>query len=70
MGYGLLCVLYPEDVFDLAGRIDGALTAYACGDALGVPWENAPIGGLLPARSNSCPPARDGHAGRPPTTRP
>jgi ADP-ribosylglycohydrolase/tetratricopeptide (TPR) repeat protein len=42
MGYGLLCVLYPEDVFDLAGRIDGALIAYACGDALGVPWENAP----------------------------
>ena len=42
MGYGLLCVLYPEDVFDLAGRIDGALTAYACGDALGVPWENRP----------------------------
>src|SRR5689334_8754128 len=40
MGYGLLCVLYLEDVFDLAGRIDGALTAYACGDALGVPWEN------------------------------
>ena len=56
MGYGLLCVLYPEDVFDLAGRIDGALTAYACGDALGVPWENAPVGGTpsqieqLPAR--------------------
>jgi len=23
-------------------RIDGALTAYACGDALGVPWENQP----------------------------
>ena len=40
MGYGLLCVLYPQDVFDLAGRIDGALTAYACGDALGVPWES------------------------------
>ncbi len=56
MGYGLLCVLYPEDVFDLAGRIDGALTAYACGDALGVPWENAPMGATpsqieqLPAR--------------------
>ena len=56
MGYGLLCVQYPEDVFDLAGRIDGALTAYACGDALGVPWENAPVGGTpsqieqLPAR--------------------
>jgi len=39
MGYG---VLYPEDVFDLAGRIDGALTAYACGDALGLPWESPP----------------------------
>jgi ADP-ribosylglycohydrolase len=35
-------VLYPEDVFDLAGRIDGALTAYACGDALGLPWESPP----------------------------
>src|SRR6266567_1206746 len=42
MGYGLLCVLYPQDVFDLAGRIDGALTAYACGDALGLPWESPP----------------------------
>ena len=56
MGYGLLCVLYPGDVFDLADHIDGALTAYACGDALGVPWENAPIGATpsqieqLPAR--------------------
>ena len=46
MGYGLLCVLYPEDVFDLAGRIDGALTAYACGDALGVPWESRPGAGV------------------------
>jgi len=42
MGYGLLCVLYPEEVFDLAVRIDGALTVYACGDALGVPWESPP----------------------------
>ncbi len=42
MGYGLLCVLYPEEVFDLTARIDGALTAYACGDALGVPWESPP----------------------------
>ncbi len=42
MGYSLLCVLYPEDVFDLAGRIDGALTAYACGDALGLPLESPP----------------------------
>ncbi|HEX3964941.1 MAG TPA: ADP-ribosylglycohydrolase family protein [Trebonia sp.] len=34
--------MYPEEVFDLGDRIDGALTAYACGDALGVPWESAP----------------------------
>jgi hypothetical protein len=48
MGYGLLCVMYPDDVFDLAGRIYGALTAYACGDALGVPrWQ-------LPARISLC----------------
>ena len=58
MGYGLLCVLYPEDVFDLAGRIDGALTAYACGDALGVPWENAPIG-ATPSQMEQLP-AREG----------
>jgi hypothetical protein len=51
MGYGLLCVLYPEDVFDLAGRVDGALTAYACGDALGVPWENAPAADVGAAAS-------------------
>ena len=31
------------------GRIDGALTAYACGDALGVPWESAPRERRLPA---------------------
>ncbi len=43
MGYGLLCVLYPAEVFDLAARIDGALTAYACGDALGLPWEGVPV---------------------------
>jgi ADP-ribosylglycohydrolase/tetratricopeptide (TPR) repeat protein len=51
MGYGLLCVLYPQDVFDLAGRIDGALTAYACGDALGVPWENVPVADVGAAAS-------------------
>ncbi|HEX8008289.1 MAG TPA: ADP-ribosylglycohydrolase family protein [Trebonia sp.] len=44
MGYGLLCVMYPGEVFDLGQRTDGALTAYACGDALGVPWETAPNG--------------------------
>ena len=42
MGYGLLCLMYPEVVCDLSERIDGALTAYACGDALGLPWESRP----------------------------
>jgi hypothetical protein len=61
MGHGLLCVLYPQDVFDLAGRIDGALTAYACGDALGVPWES-PSGadvGVDPGQIEQLP-AREG----------
>lgn len=40
MGYGLLCLMYPKEVYDLGERIAGALTAYACGDALGVPWES------------------------------
>jgi ADP-ribosylglycohydrolase len=61
MGYGLLCVLYPEDVFDLAGRIDGALTAYACGDALGVPWESPSNGNVGAAASQiEQLPAREG----------
>jgi len=42
MGYGLLNLMYPEEIYDLGERIAGALTAYACGDALGVPWENTP----------------------------
>jgi ADP-ribosylglycohydrolase/tetratricopeptide (TPR) repeat protein len=42
MGYGLLNLMYPEEVYDFGERIAGALTAYASGDALGVPWENTP----------------------------
>ena len=60
MGCGLLCVLYPEDVFDLAGRIDGALTAYACGDALGVPWENRPAANTASPGQIEQLPAREG----------
>ena len=60
MGYGLLCVLYPEEVFDLAGRIDGALTAYACGDALGVPWENVAANADATAGQIEQLPAREG----------
>jgi len=35
-------VVYPDVANDLSERIAGALTAYACGDALGLPWENEP----------------------------
>jgi ADP-ribosyl-[dinitrogen reductase] hydrolase len=42
MGYGLLSLMYPDTAYDLCERIAGALTAYAYGDALGLPWENKP----------------------------
>jgi tetratricopeptide (TPR) repeat protein len=72
MGYGLLGLMYPEEVYDLGERIAGALTAYAYGDALGVPWETRPRQIRLSrrARSSSYPPGRDGHAALPPTTQP
>jgi len=61
MGYGLLCLMYPEEVYDLGERIAGALTAYACGDALGLPWENAPKADvdITPSQIEQLP-ARDG----------
>jgi ADP-ribosylglycohydrolase/tetratricopeptide (TPR) repeat protein len=43
MGYGLLRHLYPDIAHGLAERIAGALTAYAYGDALGVPWEGRQV---------------------------
>jgi len=45
MGYGVLGLMYPDVAYDLGERIAGALTAYACGDALGLPWESAPGAG-------------------------
>jgi ADP-ribosyl-[dinitrogen reductase] hydrolase len=42
MRYGLLRHLYPDIAYSIAERIAGALTAYAYGDALGVPWEGQP----------------------------
>jgi ADP-ribosylglycohydrolase/tetratricopeptide (TPR) repeat protein len=60
-GYGLLNRLYPAEVYDLGERIAGALTAYACGDALGVPWENASQGSAVPpAGQVEQVPAREG----------
>ncbi len=47
-GYGLLRHLYPAVTYPLADRIAGAVTAYACGDALGLPWE-----GFLPAGASA-----------------
>jgi ADP-ribosylglycohydrolase len=40
--YGLLRHLYPATAFLVADRIAAALTAYTCGDALGLPWEGQP----------------------------
>ncbi len=42
-GYRLLQIMYPDDAFSTAERIEAALTAYACGDAFGLPWENVPV---------------------------
>lgn len=44
---------------DTADRVAGALTAYACGDALGLPWENRPLDGVGPTEIEALP-ARDG----------
>jgi len=61
MGYGLLNRMYPEEVYDLGERIAGALTAYACGDALGLPWENAFRASAVPPASQvEQMPAREG----------
>lgn len=47
-GYELLRHLYPEVTYPVAERIAGAMTAYACGDALGVPWEGSAPSGVGP----------------------
>ncbi len=50
---------YPVVAHLLADRIAGAMTAYACGDALGLPWEQFPPSGASPAQIEALP-ARDG----------
>ncbi len=58
-GYELLRHLYPLVAYTLADRIAGAVTAYACGDALGLPWENFPPAGASTAEIEGLP-AREG----------
>jgi ADP-ribosylglycohydrolase/tetratricopeptide (TPR) repeat protein len=41
-GFGLLATLFPDLAFAYDARIAGGLFAYACGDALGLPWEGSP----------------------------
>jgi ADP-ribosyl-[dinitrogen reductase] hydrolase len=60
MGYGLLRYLYPGVAYGLGDRIAGSLTAYACGDALGVPWEGQPAGDAATAAEIERLPARKG----------
>jgi ADP-ribosyl-[dinitrogen reductase] hydrolase len=54
-GYGLLSQLYPALAYPLADRIAAAMTAYACGDALGLPWEKSPPTGASPAQIEALP---------------
>ncbi|MGH3901099.1 MAG: ADP-ribosylglycohydrolase family protein [Pseudonocardiaceae bacterium] len=50
---------YPVVAYPLADRIAGAMTAYACGDALGLPWEQFPPAGASAAEIEALP-AREG----------
>lgn len=52
---------YPVVAYPLADRIAGAVTAYACGDALGLPWEQFPPAGASTAAIEALP-AREGWA--------
>jgi ADP-ribosylglycohydrolase len=49
-GYGLLATLYPDLGVTFADRILAGLIAYACGDALGLPWEGRPPAEIDAAR--------------------
>lgn len=40
--FGTLTLLYPDAALPDAGRILAGMTAFAAGDALGVPWEGRP----------------------------
>ncbi|MBV9013667.1 MAG: ADP-ribosylglycohydrolase family protein [Pseudonocardiales bacterium] len=58
-GYGLLVHLYPVLAYPPADRIAAAMTGYACGDALGVPWEGSSPAPASPAQIEALP-AREG----------
>ena len=51
----------PPAAHPLTERIAGALTAYACGDALGLPWEGIPPTGASPSEIEALP-TRNGWA--------
>ncbi len=60
----ILRMLYPAQTFPYADRITAGLLAYACGDALGLPWENRP-GSVDLARALTLPAPRAGRGDRP-----
>ncbi|MFO7251450.1 MAG: ADP-ribosylglycohydrolase family protein [Actinomycetes bacterium] len=45
----------PEDGYGSAARIRAGILAFACGDALGVPWENRPVAEIDAARLDELP---------------
>lgn len=58
-GFGLLARLFPDLGFSYSGRISGGLVAYACGDAIGLPWEGRPAREIDAARVESIPVSAD-----------
>jgi hypothetical protein len=56
---------YPVVAYPLVGRIAGAVTAYACGDALGLPWERFPPTGASTAEIEALPAREDALPGDP-----
>ncbi len=58
-GFGLLRRMFPHLAFTQRDRIGGALMAYACGDAFGLPWEGLPPSGIDPEQAERLPNRQD-----------
>jgi ADP-ribosylglycohydrolase len=54
-GFGLLTTLFPQLAFSYRERVEAGLVAYACGDALGLPWEGMQPDRIDPSKILSMP---------------